>query len=414
MDAFKLSNGENLSCCSIGQFHMTVSDSGAGMTKDQLSHLFEDGVQFNVNELQRGNGTGLGLHITKDIIEQHKGVIKAVSDGLNKGTTFSITLPMYHIQEWDKKATRNRGKLGSERHLDISGLSKCESLPLRILIVDDASTNRKLVRRLLERQGHQCDEAENGAIAYDMVVDSMKENDHVYDTILMDNDMPVMSGPSSVKKMRDNGCRSLIIGITGNVLPDAVDHFIKCGANSVLSKPFDMSCLLKLWKENGLCRQNRKPTKKSEGSFLPKSEEKTENHSVAKITSVRLPLHILLVDDAVTNRKLLRRLLEKNGHTCEEAENGDIAYNLVVESMKKANQQFDSILIDNEMPIMSGPTAVKKMRAYGCVSLIIGITGNVLPEDVAHFKQCGADSVLPKPFVFDDLISLWAECGLFR
>jgi CheY-like chemotaxis protein len=93
-----------------------------------------------------------------------------------------------------------------------------------------------------------------------------------------------------------------------------------------------------------------------------------------------LPMSILVVDDACMNRKLLCRLLANHGHTCTEAQDGQKVVD-IVKNAKDRGKRFDTILMDYEMPIMNGPVATKAIRALGCDSFIIGITGNVLPEE---------------------------------
>jgi signal transduction histidine kinase len=87
---FALQSGEELKVKQSGYLRVSVTDTGAGMTEEQLSKLFQAGVQFNVNELQAGQGSGLGLYITKGIVEQHEGELRATSPGLGLGTTFAI------------------------------------------------------------------------------------------------------------------------------------------------------------------------------------------------------------------------------------------------------------------------------------------------------------------------------------
>lgn len=120
---------------------------------------------------------------------------------------------------------------------------------------------------------------------------------------------------------------------------------------------------------------------------------------------------VLVVDDSVTNRKLCQRLLERNGHTTEGACNGEEAVAMVKESMK-TGKFYDCILLDYEMPIMNGPDACQLMRKMGCSSYIAGVTGNVMSEDVDHFRDCGANWVLPKPFQLKALEDQWVEDGV--
>ena len=131
-----------------------------------------------------------------------------------------------------------------------------------------------------------------------------------------------------------------------------------------------------------------------------------------KFSEPKAALRVLVVDDAVTNRKLLSRLLGKQGHQCDQAEDGVVAVAKVKEAIAQGNP-YDSILLDSEMPNLDGPSAAKEMHQIPQFhAFICGITGNVLPEDVAHFKKYGADHVLPKPLDIPTLTRLWEESGI--
>lgn len=122
-------------------------------------------------------------------------------------------------------------------------------------------------------------------------------------------------------------------------------------------------------------------------------------------------LHVLVVDDSVTNRKLCQRLLQRNGHTTDGASNGKEAVEMVEKSMKNG-KYYDSILLDYEMPVMNGPDACRLIRNMGCSSYIAGVTGNVMSEDVDHFRSCGANWVIPKPFSLKAIEDQWVEDGV--
>jgi CheY-like chemotaxis protein len=107
-------------------------------------------------------------------------------------------------------------------------------------------------------------------------------------------------------------------------------------------------------------------------------------------------LRILVLDDALTNRKLLIRSLQGRGHFCDEAKDGLEAVDQVKIAAERG-RPYDTILMDYEMPVIDGPTASKEIRALAYYSFIVGITGNALPDDIAHFKTCGVNAVLPKP-----------------
>jgi CheY-like chemotaxis protein len=135
---------------------------------------------------------------------------------------------------------------------------------------------------------------------------------------------------------------------------------------------------------------------------------RTETKSLSSSSSRRGTQcrRILVVDDAVSNRKLLVRLLKARGYVCEQAENGQHALD-VYRNLCERGVPLETIVMDYEMPVMDGPTATKLLREAGCDLLIIGVTGNLLPEDVNYFKEQGADAVLGKPLdvkLFEELV----------
>ena len=115
------------------------------------------------------------------------------------------------------------------------------------------------------------------------------------------------------------------------------------------------------------------------------------------------------MDDAASNRKMLRRLLMAKGFSCEEAVDGTDA--LKVFACHRAQEEnFSTILMDFEMPEMNGPTATKELRTkLDCTCPIFGVTGNALLQDVEYFKQQGANKVLPKPLNINALEQAWEE-----
>ena len=232
-----------------GQLLLSVTDSGAGMTQEQLKNLFKEGVQFNARELQHGGGSGLGLWISKGIIEKHNGTLSARSEGLGRGTTFELTIPLHRA--------RNVELSDSPQTTEDTETSKIpfvssESSVLRLLVVDDVSSNRKLLRRLLEMRGHVCEDAENGQIALDKIM----EGGASFDCVLMDFEIPVMDGPTATKAIRSSGFDMFVVGVTGNMLSEDVQFFRECGANAVVGKPVNLDTLENLWVEYGLLSGN--------------------------------------------------------------------------------------------------------------------------------------------------------------
>lgn len=127
--------------------------------------------------------------------------------------------------------------------------------------------------------------------------------------------------------------------------------------------------------------------------------------------------HVLVVDDAITNRKMLVRLLERAGHKCLTACNGQEAISVfqaasAAEALDPSQSPIDTILMDYEMPVLNGPLATQKLRQNGCKSLVIGVTGNVLAEDVNYFKEMGANEVFAKPVQVSRIEEYWQTFDL--
>ena len=250
-----------------GSLQIDIIDQGPGIGREEMARLFREGVQFNPNQLQAGQGSGLGLWISKGIIELHLGRLSAHSEGLGKGSTFSIEIPLfespqktseYHLLEQDLELGNVSDEPASSdapSQMEMSSIldlgPNVASTPIsvkefslqRILIVDDTATNRKIVHRILKRDGFtDVDEAKDGQECVEMV-SCRPPSEPWYDLILMDYEMPRMSGPTATSRLRELGYSMPIIGVTGNILNADVTYFLESGANSVLPKPVVMKDL---------------------------------------------------------------------------------------------------------------------------------------------------------------------------
>ena len=252
----------------IGLVSIEVIDDGVGMTPDQVATVFDDGTQFDTNKFQAGGGSGLGLNIARGIVLEHGATLTCSSKGIGKGSIFTLSTAIYTdslstSQEETERCSStlqytadriSNGMLVKDHMCDVENpieATEFEIPNLRVLVVDDSVTNRKLCMRLLERKGHTTEGASDGQEAVNMVKKSLEIGDY-YDCILLDYEMPVMNGPDACRKIREMGCSSYIAGVTGNVMSEDVDHFRQCGANWVLPKPFRLKALEDQWVEDGL------------------------------------------------------------------------------------------------------------------------------------------------------------------
>ena len=259
---------------------ISVTDSGAGISEENLPKLFNEVVQFDPNRLQEGKGSGLGLYMAKGIADLHKIRLHASSPGLGKGTTIAMDIPLAPPHFSIRKANGVYGSFGTKYKVEplsvpsefephdayitdrslttIDNGEKSEG-PLRmlseasprgldltgrrILVVDDSIPNAKVLAMLFGRMGAKVDTALDGQQAIDKVTACIQNGDglHAYYFILMDYNMPVMVGPDACRAIRALGFTHPIFGLTGNTSQEERAHFEGSGANSVFIKPLDIA-----------------------------------------------------------------------------------------------------------------------------------------------------------------------------
>eukprot|EP00549_Striatella_unipunctata_P019166 CAMPEP_0118698364 /NCGR_PEP_ID=MMETSP0800-20121206/15151_1 /TAXON_ID=210618 ORGANISM="Striatella unipunctata, Strain CCMP2910" /NCGR_SAMPLE_ID=MMETSP0800 /ASSEMBLY_ACC=CAM_ASM_000638 /LENGTH=652 /DNA_ID=CAMNT_0006598159 /DNA_START=23 /DNA_END=1982 /DNA_ORIENTATION=- len=258
-DDFVMKGGSKETFKRSGTVVVSIYDTGAGISSKQIKKLYLsgiDGLQFSATDLQAGKGSGLGVHIAKGIMEQHNGTLYAESGGLGRGSSFTITFPLHHIPNKRAQSSILRSSLREAKKLEEEEEKEEEKEetqpnPLRVLVVDDAPSIRKLLCRLLEKRGFVCDQAMDGKQAVDRASES-NESKKFYDAILLDYEMPEMNGPEAAKIIRGMDVDVFIVGITGNLMSEDVDYFLSCGANAVLPKPLNMKDLEGLMVEHGV------------------------------------------------------------------------------------------------------------------------------------------------------------------
>ena len=262
-----------------------VTDSGPGIHPSDQVNLFHQFAQVRPEELQQGQGSGLGLWIAANLVQLHGGRIGVVSAGEGQGSSFLFDLPLLtdRVPLLVKSDPSSVAMDTTEDHgcssITLADLPKQQcfaTVPLseaRILIVDDAPTNRKMVRRILCDTFQLIHEAENGQRAVDMYQQAQREG-QPYHIVMMDLLMPVMNGLDATKRIREletrsiesnenegdvsssaqqhadelaqegRRFRSLIVGITGNAEGNDHDAFVKAGVDSVLMKPVRMETIM--------------------------------------------------------------------------------------------------------------------------------------------------------------------------
>ncbi|NQZ13009.1 MAG: response regulator, partial [Algicola sp.] len=236
-----------ISACKQGDMlKISVTDSGIGIAKDQFSLIFESFEQLEGHAGRTYSGTGLGLAVTKQLVELHDGQI-TVESQLDQGTTFSFTLPLT-----EQKATVNKDvsrlhlleENADNKTLDNvlpAGPTSNDGRQFRILLVDDEPVNRQVLHNYLSMRNYQLVEAAGGEQALKIIHDS-----EPFDLVLLDIMMPKVSGYEVCKKLRDTfSVNDLpVIFLTAkNQVADLVESFA-VGANDYLSKPISKHELL--------------------------------------------------------------------------------------------------------------------------------------------------------------------------
>jgi CheY-like chemotaxis protein len=225
---------ENVQAGLSGKLVVIVTDTGAGISRENQKRLFTEVVQFNPEKLQAGGGSGLGLWITQEILNLHDGSISVSSEGEGMGSSFTMEIPMIRQPKTVLHSPEllNRDPSGDDGGTvqDITPTDSVEKRtitdiphllrPLELLVVDDSRLNRKMLLKCLRADGHTCCEAEDGLEAIAMVKERIGHgtggHGRPFDAVLMDFIMPNMDGPTATKEIRALSYTSPIFGVTGN------------------------------------------------------------------------------------------------------------------------------------------------------------------------------------------------------
>jgi signal transduction histidine kinase/ActR/RegA family two-component response regulator len=203
----------------------TVKDSGIGIAADKLDTIFESFSQADRTISTNYGGTGLGLTITKKLIELQGGSIK-VDSKINKGTTFTFVLTFQKVNVWQYKEQK---KIRNQCHLNLDGL--------KVLVAEDNKINATILNKFLDKWNVKMDHAVNGS----QVLEKLKVQE--YDLILMDLHMPVMGGKEATKIIREDKLSSYnqipIIALTADATTETQKIILESGFNEYVTKPFN-------------------------------------------------------------------------------------------------------------------------------------------------------------------------------
>ncbi|MBR3315997.1 MAG: response regulator [Atopobiaceae bacterium] len=211
--------------------HFTIQDTGVGMDESFIPKLFDSFVQEDATTTNRYGGSGLGMAITKNMVDLMGGNI-AVESKKGLCTTFNVTIPLQRAQEVEMTETTTP----SESSVSVAGL--------HVLIAEDMEMNAEVLADLLEIKEITSEWAENGKIAVEMLAQS---EEHHFDAVLMDMRMPIMDGLTATREIRKldrtDAKEMPIIALTANAFEEDVQACLQAGMNAHLSKPVDIDAL---------------------------------------------------------------------------------------------------------------------------------------------------------------------------
>ena len=247
------------------KMHFEVTDTGIGMSEEQMTNLFKPFSQVDSSATRRFGGTGLGLAISKRLAEMLGGDI-SVRSSPGKGSTFTLTISTGSLEG----VKLIDGPTETECHAqqdDKSPVQHDTKLDCRILLAEDGPDNQRIISFLLKKAGAEVTVANNGQVALDCVGAAQDEG-NPFDVILMDMQMPVMDGYDATKTLRAAGYSKPIIALTAHAMKDDRLKCLEAGCNDYMTKPIDHVTFLPLIARYAENRQNKNETEPTAGNCL--------------------------------------------------------------------------------------------------------------------------------------------------
>ncbi len=337
----------------------TIKDTGIGMEKSFIPKVFDTFTQEDSSRNNKYGSTGLGMAITKNIVDIMNGTISVDSEK-GKGTEFTVVVTLKNCDR------------------DLSETIFINPKDMKVLVVDDEEVAAEHARIVLDEAGIKADTALSGREAMQMLeVQHLKKEP--YNLILLDWRMPDMDGLEVAKEIRKvYSSETTIIILTSFNWDEIMDDALHIGVDSFLAKP--------LFASNVISEFERIARKNNMALFREKGKEDLKEK------------HILLAEDVFINAEIMKELLKIKGAIIEHAENGKLAVDMFSAS---DIGYYDAVLMDVRMPEMDGLEATKVIRNLEREDAkkvpIIAMTANAFDEDVQRSLQAGMNAHLSKP-----------------
>lgn len=353
-------------------YEFYIKDTGIGMSKEFVTHIFEPFEREKTSTISGIQGTGLGMAITKNIVDMMNGFIEVNSEE-GVGTEFTVSFTF-------------RLDPGEKAPVDIPQLKNC-----RALVVDDDFNTCDSVSYMLQQIGMRAEWTLSGKEAVLRTRQAMMRNDH-YCVYIIDWFLPDMNGIEVTRRIRkETGGDAPIIVLTAYDWSDIEDEAKEAGVTAFCSKPLFLSelrdCLHSIVNADEV-------------------QEGSGENMVIPIGTGR----ILLAEDNVLNQEIASAILSDAGFCTEIAENGKIA----VEMLKKAQPgYYQLVLMDVQMPVMNGYEATKHIRGLKDKELssipILAMTANAFEEDKQEALKCGMNGHIAKPIDVQNLFAMLSK-----
>ena len=350
-------------------YEIRVKDNGIGMSQEFVQKIFSPFERERTSTVSRTQGTGLGMAITKNIVDMMGGTIEVQTEQ-DKGTEFIVRLPFRTQPEHQR----------TEKIAELEGL--------KALVVDDDFNTCDSVTKMLVRVGMRSEWTLSGREAVLRARQSMELGDafHAY---IIDWRLPDMNGIEVTRQIRSLGDDTPIIILTAYDWSDIEAEAKAAGVTAFCAKPLFMSDI-----RETLMTAIGQSQSEPEDSVLPAAGSDFRGRC------------ILLVEDNELNREIAVEILNEYGFLVDTAKNGAEA----VEKVKNSEPgNYDLVLMDVQMPVMNGYEATKQIRALDNPALagitILAMTANAFDEDRKKALECGIDGFLSKPIVIEELIS---------
>ena len=351
-----------------GQYEFRIKDNGIGMSPEFAKKIFEPFERERTSTVSRIQGTGLGMAITKNIVDMMGGTIE-VQTAQGKGTEFTVCVPM-------RAQTEQRPV---EKITELEGL--------KALVVDDDFNTCDSVTKMLVKVGMRAEWTLSGKEAVLRARQSIEMSD-AYHAYIIDWRLPDMNGIEVTRRIRSLNDDTPIIILTAYDWSDIEVEAKAAGVTAFCSKPMFMSDL----RETLMSALGQKQTDAAQG-LLPDKNADFKGKQ------------ILLVEDNELNREIAQEILREYGFLVDTAENGAVAVEKVSTA---APGSYDLVLMDVQMPIMDGYTATRKIRTLDdparATLPIIAMTANAFDEDRRNALESGMNGFLSKPIVIGDLV----------